>query len=225
MSSSKSLRSSENPGGGTLSMPIRRAAYSSGWSTNVRQGHAVASHSEGQDNETTSYEPLEASLRSLMKLESENSHYEHKSLPLPNDEVKGFATYRKQISAVQAQMGLERDGRNVPTSQTVAAAARKLALASSRPLDLGNPVDRKGQAQVSLRLERAAWWVRDAVPITPDHKRLLEPVADLIEIRCAEIRRREAIFRQRNGSVVTLPDFSIVLEQEEAEEEHGKPAA
>ncbi|KAH6883743.1 hypothetical protein BKA70DRAFT_1238168 [Coprinopsis sp. MPI-PUGE-AT-0042] len=214
MSSSKSLRSSENPGGGTLSMPIRRAAYSSGWSTNVRQGHAVASHSEGQDNETTSYEPLEASLRSLMKLESENSHYEHKSLPLPNDEVKGFATYRKQISAVQAQMGLERDGRTFQRVKRVVD-----------PLDLGNPVDRKGQAQVSLRLERAAWWVRDAVPITPDHKRLLEPVADLIEIRCAEIRRREAIFRQRNGSVVTLPDFSIVLEQEEAEEEHGKPAA
>jgi hypothetical protein len=57
------------------------------------------------------------------------------------------------------------------------------------------------------------------VPITSNHKYLLGPVSSLLSIRCDEIGRREEIFRQRNGSKATLPDFSVILNKEDAQDQ------
>jgi hypothetical protein len=56
--------------------------------------------------------------------------------------------------------------------------------------------------------------VRDEVPMAPCHDIFLDPVARLIEIRTDEIKRRETAYQQRNGSSATLPDFSVLLEDE-----------
>ncbi|KAH6899277.1 hypothetical protein BKA70DRAFT_1437421 [Coprinopsis sp. MPI-PUGE-AT-0042] len=135
-------------------------------------------------------------------------------------EDEGLAGYQQRISAVQEQMGLQHDDATFHRVQVaVWAAARKLALMCRRPLSPEQASANDLQRQ-ALKFERTAWWVRDTVPIATNHQHLLQPVTNLLEIRYDEIKRREDLFRQRNGSRATLPDFSIVLEQEDANSDH-----
>jgi hypothetical protein len=61
--------------------------------------------------------------------------------------------------------------------------------------------------------------VRERVPITQSHRTLIQAVHSLLNIGWAEVKRREEVFRQWNGSVATLPDFQVILDAEESQGE------
>ncbi|KAH6894943.1 hypothetical protein BKA70DRAFT_1232282 [Coprinopsis sp. MPI-PUGE-AT-0042] len=116
----------------------------------------------------------------------------------PEDRVDA---YQQKIAAVQATLGLQTDIRTPP------------------PLKEDQTLEEKGRThkELTLKIERAAWWVRERVPISQSHCSLVGAVRSLLEIRWTEIRRREDTYRERNGSEATLPDFDLILDSEESQ--------
>ncbi|KAH6883617.1 hypothetical protein BKA70DRAFT_1446624 [Coprinopsis sp. MPI-PUGE-AT-0042] len=139
--------------------------------------------------------------------------------------------YQKQMSSVQATMGLQSDDWMFWQVKTaVAAVTRKLGLMSRTVLKDGNGA-KNGKSTFSLELDRAAWWtarfkleqVRDRVPVGLNYQSLREPIDSILQIRRSDIDKREAHFRERNGSTATLPDFDRLLELEELDYQKGRP--
>ncbi|KAH6890741.1 hypothetical protein BKA70DRAFT_1234453 [Coprinopsis sp. MPI-PUGE-AT-0042] len=123
--------------------------------------------------------------------------------------------YRSQLDSVQHAMGLRSDNQTFWRVKTaVFTVARKLNLRPSSALG-------GKETSFSSKLDRAAWWVRDRVPVGSNYQSLRGPISSLLEIRCAEIDKREALFRAINGSTATLPDYDRLLELEDLAGEQG----
>ncbi|KAH6905259.1 hypothetical protein BKA70DRAFT_1431348 [Coprinopsis sp. MPI-PUGE-AT-0042] len=132
--------------------------------------------------------------------------------------------YYKEVANVQHAMGLQSDDwMFAQVKMAVAAVARKLDLMSCPvPLNVGEAA-KSEKSQFSLKLKRAAWWVRDRLPLGSNYQSLSEPIYALLEIRRSEIAKREACFRARSASTATLPDFDLLLELEELDAQNGHP--
>ncbi|KAH6901547.1 hypothetical protein BKA70DRAFT_1431629 [Coprinopsis sp. MPI-PUGE-AT-0042] len=130
--------------------------------------------------------------------------------------------YQNKIAGVQLAMGLQSDDwMFCKIKVAVAVVARKFDLRPcSGPLNVESAKD--GKSLLSLKLNKAAWWVWDRIPVGPNYQSLREPIQSLLEIRRSEIDNREVRFRERNTSTATLPDFDRLLELEEQnlQEEH-----
>ncbi|KAH6896072.1 hypothetical protein BKA70DRAFT_1438765 [Coprinopsis sp. MPI-PUGE-AT-0042] len=132
------------------------------------------------------------------------------------DESAPQRDYNKEVASVQRAMGLQSDDWLFSQIKAaVTAVARKFDVMScSVPLNVGE-IAKSEQFQFSVRLKKAAWWVRDRVPVRSNHQSLRKPIYRLLEIRRSEVARREARFRAGNASATTLPDFDLLLELEE----------
>ncbi|KAH6908700.1 hypothetical protein BKA70DRAFT_1222308 [Coprinopsis sp. MPI-PUGE-AT-0042] len=129
------------------------------------------------------------------------------------DEIELQRRYQRKILDVQIAMGLQSDNQTFwKIKAAVVGVTRKLGC-------MARDATEHGKSGFPLKIELAAWWVREEVPITPDHQAFLEPISRLLSIRRDGIKEREGAYRERKGSTATVPDFNLILEAEELYDE------
>ncbi|KAH6911620.1 hypothetical protein BKA70DRAFT_1219740 [Coprinopsis sp. MPI-PUGE-AT-0042] len=159
-----------------------------------------------------------ATEQSILRLhcfaQANSSQPEHSTM----QNVDRVDAYQQKIAAVQETLGLQTDSITFSRIKVaVDKAAHRLLLRNAPTLKGHQTLEEKGGTckVLALKIKRAAWWVRERVPISQNHRSLVGAVQSLLEIRWTEVQRREDIYRKHNGSEATLPDFNLLLDSEE----------